>query len=405
MYNEKLIEYLQSCQEVLENSSDREKGEDSTGLTYLYFAPIHERLSLHVAENYLSHNCRNPFAMSLTQKCQNDILDFRPYFDAALIGKKITSICEFPVPYIDNFSSDLKINFVKELKEIEQSRGILNALLNLRNWAYFPNNNKGAKNRKRIAGLYLKIALSRLIYNFEESKKGEMYLFLSWCGKRTRKILTWGFKEKELLTPHPSTLQIYKDESAAYVKHFLQMACNSESKLKQHFAEMGIYLSLCFACARKYSKQFSPEEILQINRSSLMKLPRVISSKPVKDIRERSKGEHDALTLIISEDFLTDSELWPPILIDTPESSYLDQYCKLVRVNGRTVPISQRLAYAIELMGEFSITDKNVENRLKEAFKVVGLSQSSGGISPSCFLNQCHYWEGVDLRKHLEPKN
>ena len=68
------------------------------------------------------------------------------------------------------------------------------------------------------------------------------------------------------------------------------------------------------------------------------------------------------------------------------------------------MPISKRLADAIELMGEFSLTIKDVENRIQEAFKVVGLSQSSGGISPKCFLNQYHYWEGEDVRKHLEPK-
>ena len=75
-------------------------------------------------------------------------------------------------------------------------------------------------------------------------------------------------------------------------------------------------------------------------------------------------------------------------------------YCKIVRINARTVPISQRLAHAIELMGEFTLTTKDVENRLREAFKVVGLSQSSGDISSKCFLNGYHYWEGVDVRKH-----
>jgi len=103
---------------------------------------------------------------------------------------------------------------------------------------------------------------------------------------------------------------------------------------------------------------------------------------------------------MISEDFLADSELWPPVLIEQEESNYLDQYCKIVRINGRNIPISQRLAHAIELMGEFSLTDKDVENRLKEALKVVGLSQSSGSVSPSCFLNHYHYWKDVDLREH-----
>jgi hypothetical protein len=402
MYNEKLIDYLQSCRQVLECSSKREEGEDSTGLTYLYFAPIQERLSLHVAENHLSHGRSNPFSISLTQKCQNALLDFRPYFDAALMEKKITSICAFPISSVENFSIDLEENFIKELKAIEQTKGALNALLTLRNWAYFPSKNKGSKNRKRFAVKYLGLVLGRLNRCFEEDKHAEMSVFLKWCGKRTRKILTWGFKEKELLSPHPSTLQIYKDESAAYIEYFLQMACVSEGVLKQQFAEMAICLSLCLACARKYSKGFSVNDILQVAKSSLSKIPQVISSKPIKDVREKSKGKHDALSLMISEDFLAERELWPSVLMEPRESNYLDQYCKIVRIDSRRVPISQRLAHAIELMSEFSLTDKDVENRLKEALKIVGLSQSSGGISPSCFLNECHYWKGVDLREHCK---
>lgn len=402
MYNEKLIDYLQSCRQVLECSSEREEGEDSTGLTYLYFAPLQERLSLHVAENYLSHDCRDPFAISLTQKCHNDLLDFRPYFDAALMEKNVTSICDFRIPDIENFSNDLKGKFIKELKEIEQSRGILNALLTLKNWAFFPNKTSGSKNRKRVAAQYLSIVLGKLNCCSEKDKHGELSLFLKWCGKRTRKILAWGFKETELLTPHPSTLQIYKDESAAYVKYFLQKACISEGLPKQQFVEMAICLPLCLACARRYSKRFSINDILQVAKGSLSKIPQVISSKLVEDVREKSKGHHDALSLMLSEDFLSNRELWPTVLAEQAEQNYLDQYCKIVRIKGRRIPISQRLAYSIELLGEFSLTAKDVENRLKEAFKVVGLSQSSGSISPSCFLNQYHYWKGIDLREHCE---
>lgn len=401
--NEQLFEYLYSCWGILEHSSNREKNEDSIGDEYLYFSPMSERLCLHAAENYLNHNCRNPIAFSLTQKNQNDLLDFRPYFEAALIDKKISSIVAYQIPSIENFSNNLKEYFINELAEIENSKGILNALLTLRNWAYFPNEKDGSKNRKRIADLYLKMVLGRLSRDFDKDK--EMKRFLKWCGKKSRKIFKWGFKKKELLSPHISTLPIYKTEAAAYGKYFLHMACTSEGQLKQHFAEMAIYLSLCFACARKYSRQVSPKEILQVTKNSLMKIPQVISSKLVKDIKEKSKGEHNALSLIISDDFLADSQLWPSILTDSEESNYFNKYCKIVKVDNRTVPISQRLADAIEFMGEFSLTTKDVENRLQEAFKAVGLSQSSGGISPKCFLNQYHYGEGVDWRKHLEPKN
>lgn len=401
--NGQLFEYLQSCWSKLELSSNREKNEESIGEAYLYFSPLSEQLSLHAAENYLNHNCRNSFAISLTQKNQNDLLDFRPYFDAALIDKKISSIVAFQIPPIENFSNNLNEHFINELAEIENSKGILNALLTLRNWAYFPNENDGAKNRKRISAQYLKIVLVRLSWVFDKDK--EMKRFLKWCGKKTRKIFKWGFKKKELLSPHISTLPIYKAEAAAYGKYFLQMACTSEGVLKQQFAEMVIYLSLCFACARKYSRQVSPKEILQVTKNSLRKIPQVISSKSVKDIREKSKGEHDALALIISDDFLADSELWPPILTDSEESNYFNKYCKIVKIDDRIVPISQRLAEAIELMGKFSLTTKDIENRIKEAFKIVGLSQSSGGISPKCFLNECHYWRGIDVRKNQVQSN
>ena len=404
MHNKILIEYLQSCREILQDSSSRETDEDSTGRTYLYFAPIQERLPLHTAENQINHNCTNPFSISLTQKYQNSILDFRPYFDAALRKKKITSICDFYIPDIENFSSDLKENFIEELKEIEQARGILNALLNLRNWAYFPNKNKGSKNRKRIAEQYLRIVLPRLKCISEENKEGEIALFLTWCWKRTRKILAWGYGEKERLSPHVSTLQIYKDESAAYIEYFLQMACISQSVLKQQFAEMAICLSLCLACARKYSKRFCIKDVLEVTKNSLSKIPQINSSKPIEDLREKSKGKHDALSLMISEDFLADNLLWPSVLMQEEEPNYLDKYCKIVRINTLSIPISQRLAHAIEIMGEFSLTDKDVENRLKAAFTVIGLSQSSGGISPSCFLNNCHYWKGIDLREHAYQK-
>jgi hypothetical protein len=402
LHNEKLIEHLQSSREMLEHSSRRENSEDAKGMSYLYFSPIQERLSFHAAEKYLNHNSNNPFAISLTQKNQNDLLDFRPYFDAALIEKKISLISAFPIPYIENCSKGLQESFINELVIIEKTRGILNALLNLRNWAFFPNKTNGSKNRKRIAEQYLKMVLGRLNGFFDKDK--DMKHFLKWCGKRTRKILNWGFKQKELLAPHISTLPIYKAEAAVYGKYFLQMTCISEGQLKQHFIEMTIYLSLCFAFARKYSRQVSPNEILEVTKNSISKTPQVISSKPVKDIREKSKGEHEALQLVISEDFLEDGELWPSVLTDSEESNYLNTYCRIARINGRTAPISKRLADAIELMGEFSLTVKDVENRIQEAFKVVGLSQSSGGISPKCFLNQYHYWEGEDVRKHLEPK-
>lgn len=402
MNNDKLIEYLQSCFSKLEKSREYDNG-DSTGMTYLYFATIQERLSIHVAERLLNQGCSNPFAITLTQKNQNDLLDFRFHFDEALAKKEISSIASFPFPRgVENLSENSRTQFIENIQEFEETRGILNALLRLKNWAFFPDAKHGSKYRKRLAACYLKGVLNKLETSFGDNC--EMLCFLGWCRKRTIKISSWRFKKKELRSPTVSALPIYKDEAAEYGRHFLHMACASDNSLRQHFAEMTIYLGLCFACARQHSNHFSPNEILKITKSSLRDMPQTVSSKPVKDLREKSKGSHDTLLLNISEDFLTDDELWRKIPINQQKPHELNEYCKIVMINDRRVLISQRLTHALELMGEFSLTYKDVENRLQEAFKVVGLSKSSGGISPRCFLYAPHFWEGVDVRKNWKPQ-
>jgi hypothetical protein len=115
MHNEKLVEHLYVSREMLECSSNRESSEDSKGMTYLYFSPIQERLSLHVDEKYLTHKYSSPFAVSLTQRNQDDLLDFRPYFDAALTKKKISSISSFPIPHIENYSHSLNVAYLLQL--------------------------------------------------------------------------------------------------------------------------------------------------------------------------------------------------------------------------------------------------------------------------------------------------
>lgn len=399
--NTQLIEYLQSCRPLLEDSSKSER-EDSIGLAYLYFAKTHERLSIHWAEKLLNHDHDSPFVMR-TKKNQDDLLHFRPYFDEAFAKHKIASIAskEF-LSGLWNLSDRGKTTFVKRLEKREKKRGILNALLSLTKWAFFPSSKFGSKNLQRISSYFLNNLLMKLEALFKNDN--EMTEFLNWCGKRTIKISPWKLRKKELRTPPTSSLPIYKDEAAAYEKHFLEMACCSESTLQQDYAEMTIYLALCFAFARKYSNQVSPKEILTITKDSLRTMPRLFSSDS-EDIRIKSRGEHDVIQLKLPKRFLTDNVLWSPTLTNPQEQpNDLDQYCKIVKIGSRAVPISQRLAQAVILMGEFSLIARDVENRIQEAFKVVGLSQSSGGISPRCFLNAYRYWEKVDIREHWNTK-
>jgi hypothetical protein len=75
----------------------------------------------------------------------------------------------------------------------------------------------------------------------------------------------------------------------------------------------------------------------------------------------------------------------------------------MIGIKDRFVLVGETIARAVELMGAFGLSYKDVENRLKEAFEAIGLSQSSGGVSPRCFLYVPHYWEGIDLRKKTGP--
>lgn len=412
MNNENLIEYLKSCWDPLEASIEWESG-DSKILSYLYFAPVEERMSIHVAEKALNCGSRLPIHLNLTQKNQNDILALKPLFDDALAKKKIISIATYSFPKtLENASDSAKVNFKKELEGVEKSRGILNALLTLREWACFPKEIQGTKNRQRLAKSYFGVVLNKLSCIGDDNE--EIRLFLSWCDKRTSKIFPWGkFKKKDLRDPPTSALPIYKDEAANYVRHFLQLACNPKNSLRQDFAEMVIFLSLCLAGARQYSNCFNPTEILEVTNSSIGEVETILQkklSKPARDLIEKSKSKthKNNLKLRLAEDFLSDKEIWPLLpSSSTPEQEYqnLSPLCKMIKIKDKSVLVGQRLAHAVELMETFSLTDKDVENRLQEAYKVVGLSQSSGGISRRCFLYAPHYWEGVDLRKNLTEKN
>jgi len=408
MTNEPLLEHLRSLSQSIEEPISF-LGEEFEGneryentLNYFYFAPQFERMSLHVVERKASHRLGN-------STYERDILSFKPYFDNALNQKKITSIIDHK--HLNRFtlaSSDRKEKFLKELAEVENSRGILNALLTARNWGFFPKG-KGSQNRSKLAKWFIARVIDTLYGNFNSDKK--LKQFLKWCGKRTRKRLPWGFKPKEIRSPQPSTLPIHQDEAASYIKHFLHLACNPIESLWPHYAEMTIFLSLCLACARQHSNGFTPTEILKITKDDIAEVAPVIEvpSHPLHDDIENSKSKkpngQDVLLLKLSPVFLENRDLWPehPLKAEK-ESHQAPQHCKIVNVNGCEVLISKQLAVATELMGKFTLSLKDVGNRLKEAFDVTGLKQSSGGISPRCFLFRPHTWEGIDTRKdHKEP--
>ena len=243
--------------------------------------------------------------------------------------------------------------------------------------------------------------------NFGTDK--EFNQFIEWCGKRTRKRLPWGFRPKELRAPPKSALPIHQEEAASYIKHFLQLACDPIESLWTHYAEMTIFLSLCLACARQHSNGFTPTEILKITKDDIAEVAPLIEvpSHPLQDDIENSKSKkpngHDVLLLKLSPIFLENPNLWPKNPLKTQEEPHQrPQHCKTVTVNGCKVLISRQLALAIKLMSKFTLSSKDVENRLAEAFKAVGLRQSSGGVSPRCFLFRSHTWEGIDTRKSYE---
>jgi hypothetical protein len=275
--NKQLIEYLQSCRPLLEDSSKRER-EDSIGLAYLYFAKTDERLSIHWAEKLLNHGHDSPFNITRTKKNQDDLLHFRPYFDEAFAEHKITSIAskEF-LSGIWNLSDQATTTSIKRIEKSEKKRGILNTLLILRNRAFFPGSKRGSKNLQRISAYFLNNLLIKLEVIFENDT--ELKSFLSWCGKRTIKILPWRLRKKELRTPPISSLPIYKNEAAAYEKHFLEMACCSESSLQQDYAEMTIWLfvlllpeNIVTRLVRKKFWKFQKTHLLQCLGFSLQNL-------------------------------------------------------------------------------------------------------------------------------------
>jgi hypothetical protein len=92
-------------------------------LTYLYFAPIQERLPIHHAEKLLSPGHNSPFISIRTKKNQDDILNFRPYFDEAFAKHKIVSIASMEfLSDIWNLSDRSAITFIKRIQTSEKKK-------------------------------------------------------------------------------------------------------------------------------------------------------------------------------------------------------------------------------------------------------------------------------------------
>lgn len=73
MSNENWIEHLKSCRDELNASLEWEYG-DSKSLSHLYFAPIEERMSIHVAEKALNYSWAHPFHTSLIEQNQSNFV-------------------------------------------------------------------------------------------------------------------------------------------------------------------------------------------------------------------------------------------------------------------------------------------------------------------------------------------
>lgn len=430
MSNQDLIQYLKSCWNSLETSFEGENA-DSKMLQYLYFAPLEERMQIHKVEKLLGCGSWQPLHFDLKQNDQDEVLDIKtcneilqtkPFFEEALRKRNITSIANYNFSKnLDNTTVSEQVRFKNDLSKIEKSKGILNALLKLRNWKTYPDNLKGSKNCQKLARNYLRIVLGKL-----DSIKNDDEVFeqlIEWYSRGKRKIKIWSLediKKKKLRSPPLSALPLYKDEVAGYVRHFLQLTCNAQSPLKKSYAEMVVLLSLCIAAARQCSNFFKLANILKITKNSIRTINEIppTTSSPIKTMKgtpptlsysiisprkQSKKSPTKPLQFVISNDFLDDEKLW--LQNSSPESLNPYPLCKVIRIQGKFILISERLAHAIEWMGAFSIKPADVDNRLQEAFKLIGLSQSSGDICPKAFLSSPHYSPGVDLRKSFQEKN
>lgn len=388
----KFIEYLRSCRENFEN----EMCADSKILNYLYFTDACGRFSIYPFENE-----KHRLILSQTQKNIEDLESFRPNFEEMLEKEGITSLFDYKIP--DTLakvraSEKMRETFINTLENIQKKHGILHALLILREWAFFPDNKKGSINRSRTAKYYLGNILNFLREPF--SKNDDLTALLDFCGKRTLKVLPWELKKKDLRSPPPPALPIYKDEAASYVEYFLNLATGLSCDLQDQYAQMTIYLSFSLACFRLYSNFFSPQEILKITCKDIYNpTPRKkINSIYRKDIIEKSKATKKGirhLLLQLPSDYLLGLSKTP----ESPNPSHcLDGSYKAIKIRDKEIIISSQLATALELMGQFSINCKTVANRLNEAYDCIGLKQSSGRISPRCFLFSPHHWPDVDAR-------
>lgn len=357
---------------------------------YLYFAPLSERFALHHLEKKIGGTLTHSFNSSYADRLTLAILDIKPTFESFLKQKNINTILIRTNSIVFEKATKTVIrDFFNNLMEIENLKGSLHVLLLLKNWAFFPENQLGAKNRSRHAATYLKLVVTRLQNHL--SHEENINNFLNWCVKKTRKLFSQPVNKKSRRSPPQSAIQIYYQETAEYLKYFLNLSLTC-----QQSAEMTVYLALSQACARFRTNYFNVSDIIEAIHASniieiplLYKLPEHLSSRD-EVVKPKSKSEtaHENLSLKIPSQLLQDEQFKPGIelrlKIEVPPG--YSKQCKVILVGNQQVLISERLASAISLTKDtFSLTKKIIAHRLNEAYGAIGLSQSSGKVSPLCF--------------------
>lgn len=374
--NNELIQHLLETKNAIENDvlnslPDRDKIQN-----YLYFATQVERMSLYMAEkssNGVMRPSRVPRDFGKEQDFE--LYRLKPVFEAEAKNKGLVSISDKPLEIDPTFKNALA-KLRAHLYQIEQNKGIFDALLELKNQAHYDDDTDGGLLRGRVAASYLQIVAANLDRLF--SVNTNLLVFLDWYGKRDRiliengsnkssEVKEWKFTKKELKSPPESARPIHEIETAPYIKYFLEKSVNSFSRRTSQYAQMSIFLPLSLAVARSRSNYYQPCEILNISSKNLVMLP------PIKGIA------HVNYTELISPQWILSGQG--------------------IRIDEHIVIVSPKLALAIKLLGFFTIEIKDVANQLTEAFQEVGLSQSSGKICPRCFTFGSHSWKNVDTRK------
>lgn len=369
MTNE-LIDHLIETKNALDNPAWKFLTNHDKTQNYLYFATHVERMNLNMAEKTSNGVLRpNQVFRDLKKEQGFELIRLKPIFEAEAKNKGLVTINDRNLT-IYSFENEL-VKLRVRLRQIEQSKGIFAALLELKEQAHYPDNTKGSSLRSRVAASYIQVIAGYLNSLFK-SNDALLSAFLEWYGDRNHILLEngksseikkWGFTKEETRKPPESARPIHESEVATYVKHFLSKASDPDLKLYCQYAEMTIFLAICLAISRRGNNYCDPRDILNISDKNLI-LP-----SPIKAIEYIDRTE-----LVLSESKV---------------------HFHGINLGDNVFVISPRLAKAIKLLTSFSIDKRAVENRLNDAYKEIGLSQSTGGICPRCFL----------FRPHIREKN